>query len=363
MRGPRFPDRRTRRTRALFLVVVAVGLLWQAWSPAWPAESQNGGPPSSPPGQSKGRGPGGPPAGEEPPPSPEPSPQPEPSPSPQPEPSPQPSPKPGPDEDPNPGDPGTPAPGGTQGGGDDASGQKASSSGTSPRREGSRRGGGPTGCGGSLQLEARGLDLGPPRDTSRLVEILSPLEGRGISLAQALRRVAGAFPIGGEASWSNDWHAARCNPTAHLHKGIDIFAEHGTPLVAAAPGIVTQHGVGAVSGLHVEITDKHGVQYFYGHLSGFAPNLEVGQRVWKGDLLGFVGTTGNARGTSPHVHLEIQPGGVSVPPKPFIDLWLERAENRARKWVRAVLSRPTTAEPEQEDEQPTRGRGAGQARP
>ncbi|HEX6208835.1 MAG TPA: M23 family metallopeptidase [Actinomycetota bacterium] len=156
----------------------------------------------------------------------------------------------------------------------------------------------------------------------------------------------GPFPVAGEATWSNDWHAARCNPDPHLHKGIDIFAPAGTPLVATRNGIVTQKGIGAVSGLHVEITGHRGIQYFYAHLSRFAPDLALGQRVSRGDVVGFVGTTGNARGTSPHVHLEVQPGGVPVAPKPFVDRWIARAELEATRWVRSVLSTPTTPEAE-----------------
>lgn len=332
MRGPRFPrSRRASGLRTILFIVVAGALLWQAGMPAWPAEpgKGQGGPPSAPPGQSKK-------PDETPPEAP---PEPEPEPSPQPEPSHQPQPEPPPA--PEPGGGSTPEqPAARAGGGGGGASQGSASTGGGDGRGSGRTGGG-IGCGGALALPAA-PDLGPPNNTERLARIIRPLKGRGVSLAQAFRRVAGPFPVAGPATWSNDWHAARCDPSPHLHKGIDIFAQAGTPLVAVADGIVTQKGEGAVSGLHVEITDKDGVQYFYAHLSAFARDLLLGQPVSRGDLLGFMGTTGNARGTSPHVHLEVQPGGVPVPPKPFVDRWIARAEKRATKWVRSVLTRPTT---------------------
>jgi hypothetical protein len=338
MRGPRrFPGPlRSWRSRALF--VVAGALLWQAWSPAWPAEPETA-PPDLPPGQSEASGP------EEG--APEPVPLPVPPPDAEPEPEPVPEPEPLPGAEPQPGSPpeappARPGSGGAEGG--VVSRPKVASPGSGRAGAAGPRKSGATSCLAALsELGATRLDLGPPNSTARLVGILAPLEGTGVSLGEALRRVAGPFPVAGEATWSNDWHAARCNPTPHPHKGIDIFAEAGTPLVAASDGRITQRGVGAVSGLHVEITDEGGVQYFYAHLSGFAPGLEYGQRVEMGDVIGYVGTTGNARGTSPHVHLELQPNGTPIPPKLFIDRWLEIAERKAVRWARSVRAKVVEA--------------------
>ena len=112
-----------------------------------------------------------------------------------------------------------------------------------------------------------------------------------------------------------------------------MFAQIGTPVVAAADGYVSQRVIGAISGLGVEITDAAGTQYFYAHLSGFAPGLAVGQRVHVGQVLGYVGNTGDAIATSPHLHFEVQPHGVPVPPKPFVDAWLVIAEQKAEALV------------------------------
>lgn len=179
---------------------------------------------------------------------------------------------------------------------------------------------------------------GGANSTAELTAILSKLRSRGVSMSRAFHRVAGPFPVAGPARWADDWLAPRCDPYPHRHKGVDIFAPAGTPLVAAADGRVSLKAVRSVGGLSVEITARDGVEYYYAHLSSFARRLRVGRRVWTGDVVGYVGDTGNARGT-PHLHFEIQPGGAAVPPKPDVDRWLERAERRARRWVRVLAER------------------------
>jgi len=178
-----------------------------------------------------------------------------------------------------------------------------------------------------------------PNNTQALVDILAPLEAQGLTLQDALLRVVGPFPVAGLASWTDDWHACRDGCT-RLHEGLDIFAEQGTPLVAAADGVVTQKLVGELSGTSIEIQDANGVQYFYAHLSGWAEPIEVGDQVHVGQVIGYVGNTGNAISTPPHLHLEIQPGGIPVPPKPFVDRWVEIAELQARQLVAELTGEP-----------------------
>jgi murein DD-endopeptidase MepM/ murein hydrolase activator NlpD len=170
-------------------------------------------------------------------------------------------------------------------------------------------------------------------DTSSLADMVHRIAERGFGLRRAYLGVSGPFPIAGPSNWSNDWHVRRCEPYPHLHEGIDIFAPLGTPVVAIANGRISQRGVGSISGLSVEIADAQGVQYFYAHLSAFRPGLVPGGTVQRGQVLGYIGTTGNAQGTSPHLHLEVQPGGVPVPPKPYVDRWLSAAEQRAEAWL------------------------------
>ena len=167
-----------------------------------------------------------------------------------------------------------------------------------------------------------------PNSTARLIEILSPLVRRGANLQDLLREVVGPFPVAGPAWWTNDWHACRAG-CSRFHQGLDIFAPSGTPLVAAADGFLSQKGAGGLCGIYVEITDANGVQYFYCHMSAHAPSLVVGQPIQVGQVVGFVGNTGNAISTPSHVHFEYQPNGVPAPPKPHVDRWVKLAEQKA----------------------------------
>lgn len=176
-----------------------------------------------------------------------------------------------------------------------------------------------------------------PRDTSHLVGVLSRLQPYGSTLREALLSLIAPFPVAGLAWWANDWHAARCCPSPHLHQGLDIFAEKGTSLVAAADGVITQRVDEYPSGKGIEITDEQGTEYFYAHLDSFAPGLHVGDEVTVGDLIGTVGKSGNARRTKPHLHFEIQPEGIPAPPKPIVDGWLEDAEARAIQLLRDTV--------------------------
>jgi murein DD-endopeptidase MepM/ murein hydrolase activator NlpD len=187
--------------------------------------------------------------------------------------------------------------------------------------------------------------LAGPQNTARLVSLLSALTQRGMSLEKAFLKVVGPFPVAGLAWWSDDWHAPRCCPYPHLHQGLDVFAPEGTPLVAAADGYISQKiNSPSAAGLGLEITDARGIQYFYAHLSAFEPGIEVGTQVEMGQVIGYVGTTGNARGTIPHVHFEYQPNGVPAPPKPWVDRWLKIAERKALALVQEVTGRKPKVE-------------------
>jgi murein DD-endopeptidase MepM/ murein hydrolase activator NlpD len=171
-----------------------------------------------------------------------------------------------------------------------------------------------------------------PNNSQALVDLLGQLDRFGIPLQDALLRVVGPFPIAGLAYWNDDWHACR-DGCSRFHEGLDIFAQAGTPLVAIADGFVSQKLVGELSGTSVEITDDQGVQYFYAHLSAWAEPIQVGDRVEVGQVVGYVGNTGNAISTPPHLHLEVQPGGIPVPPKPYVDQWLEMAVAKGQALV------------------------------
>jgi murein DD-endopeptidase MepM/ murein hydrolase activator NlpD len=103
------------------------------------------------------------------------------------------------------------------------------------------------------------------------------------------------------------------------HQGADIFAPRGTALFAVERGVVTNMGTNSLGGIKLWLHGESGTQYYYAHLQGFAPGITDGTVVNAGDLVGFVGDTGNARGTPPHLHFEIHPnGGPAVNPAPLL---------------------------------------------
>jgi murein DD-endopeptidase MepM/ murein hydrolase activator NlpD len=92
-----------------------------------------------------------------------------------------------------------------------------------------------------------------------------------------------------------------------LHKGIDIFARQGTAVRAAAAGtIVGRHLVGKGGIALYQLDRSRKFVYYYAHMNGFAPDLKKGMWVEQGQVIGYVGTTGNAEKTPPHLHFQIQ---------------------------------------------------------
>ncbi len=119
------------------------------------------------------------------------------------------------------------------------------------------------------------------------------------------------FPVAGPHSFVNDWGAPRA--VWRTHKGCDIMAAYGTPCVAITSGVVEQRR-GGNAGLYIALHGDNGHLYYYMHLQGFAAS----GRVAAGQVIGYVGDTGNARGC-PHLHFEFHPnGGAAVNPYPLL---------------------------------------------
>ena len=102
---------------------------------------------------------------------------------------------------------------------------------------------------------------------------------------------------------------------ARVHDAIDIMAPAGTPVVAAAEGVVEKlyfsRGGGGIT-VYVRSPDRQW-SYYYAHLQEYAPGLTEGQRVGRGDRLGSVGTTGNAGAAGPHLHFAVHRMGPDEP--------------------------------------------------
>jgi murein DD-endopeptidase MepM/ murein hydrolase activator NlpD len=172
-----------------------------------------------------------------------------------------------------------------------------------------------------------------PRNTAGLVEILDNLTEWGFPLEQVLVEGMGRFPVAGSAHYTDDWLAARHEPTFHLHEGLDIFADFGTPIRAPDAGVVTRSSDSYPGGVSVTMRVHDGTVYYFAHLLRRAEELQVGQSVEMGTVLGYVGNSGNADGGAPHLHFEVNRGGEAQPPKPIVDGWLDEAEAAAGDWM------------------------------
>jgi murein DD-endopeptidase MepM/ murein hydrolase activator NlpD len=123
-------------------------------------------------------------------------------------------------------------------------------------------------------------------------------------------------PVRGTVAFSNDWGNPRSG--GRTHKGTDMFARTGTPTVAVADGRVRM-STEELGGTAVYLTSDYGIVFYYAHLDRYATNLRQGKRVEIGDVIAYVGDTGNALGGSPHLHFQIHPrGGAPVNPYPTV---------------------------------------------
>jgi len=112
------------------------------------------------------------------------------------------------------------------------------------------------------------------------------------------------------ARLADTWGAARAG--GRRHEGIDIFAARGTPVLSTTEGVVMQVGTNNLGGQVVWVLGPGRQRHYYAHLEGYA-DIQRGQLVAAGDVLGYVGNTGNAKGTPPHLHYGIYVGGAINP--------------------------------------------------
>jgi hypothetical protein len=113
------------------------------------------------------------------------------------------------------------------------------------------------------------------------------------------------FPVYGPSSFSDDFGAPRADTA--WHHGNDIFAPTGAPILAVADGTLFLVGWNTVGGNRFWLRDLQGNEFYYAHLSAFSPLARDGAHVHAGDVIGFVGATGDAVGTPPHLHFEVHP--------------------------------------------------------
>jgi murein DD-endopeptidase MepM/ murein hydrolase activator NlpD len=153
-------------------------------------------------------------------------------------------------------------------------------------------------------------------------EVTAPLSAEGY-----------VFPIFGPVSFGDSFGAPRAGIPGGWHHGEDIFAATGTPVLAVADGTIHTVGFIKLGGYRLWLRDDSGNEFYYAHLSAYTPLAIEGKRVEAGDVIGFVGDTGDAEGGLPHLHFEIHPAAMIglgydgvVAPYPILVAWRRAAD-------------------------------------
>jgi len=150
--------------------------------------------------------------------------------------------------------------------------------------------------------------------------LLEPLLQRAIYSARLMAMPAPqalAMPVEGvrRRDLRDTWHGARSE--GRKHEGIDIFARRGTPVRSSTEGIVLRVGNNRLGGLVVWVMGPGGQRHYYAHLERSA-NVQPGLRIEPGHVLGYVGNSGNAAGTPPHLHYGVYQTGGAINPYPLL---------------------------------------------
>lgn len=138
-------------------------------------------------------------------------------------------------------------------------------------------------------------------------------------LSRGTARIDLVFPVAEPNSYINSWGFSRSG--GRRHQGTDIMAARGTAVFACVSGTIDKtmpynRGLG---GITIWLRGDDGNAYYYAHLNSIADGISPGTRVTAGQIIGTVGSTGNASGGSPHLHFEIHPGGGSaINPYPIL---------------------------------------------
>ena len=156
-------------------------------------------------------------------------------------------------------------------------------------------------------------------DNGQLVMTPAASTTVAVSAAPAFRpasvSIPSRMPVSGAALTSG--YGMRIHPVLggrRAHKGVDLAQPTGTPVYATADGVISKAEWFSSYGLFISVEHGGNIQTRYGHLSRL--NVAAGQTVHKGDLIGYVGSTG--RSTGPHLHYEVRIAGVAVNPVPYM---------------------------------------------
>jgi murein DD-endopeptidase MepM/ murein hydrolase activator NlpD len=179
----------------------------------------------------------------------------------------------------------------------------------------------------------------------------SPLLHPPIGLQPKLTAGGYVFPVYGPSQFGDSYGAFRGDVSGNWHHGDDIFAPLGAPILAVADGIVFSVGWNDVGGNRLWLRDDAGNEFYYAHLSAFTPLAKNGLHVRAGEMLGFVGNTGDAQGTPTHLHFEVHPSSLlfmgydgAVDPTPYLNAWQHLQDVRFSN-VASYLAQTGIADP------------------
>jgi murein DD-endopeptidase MepM/ murein hydrolase activator NlpD len=146
---------------------------------------------------------------------------------------------------------------------------------------------------------------------------------RSVSINDWVRLAAAPtlWPVEGRVMSSFGEREDPFNGEGAFHRGVDISGSYGQPIVSPAPGLVIAADFESGYGRTVVIDHGNGIKTLYGHMSGFA--VAPGQRVDRGDTIGYIGVSG--RSTGPHVHYEVRINNVPVNPYKYLRTTMARA--------------------------------------
>ena len=205
-------------------------------------------------------------------------------------------------------------------------------------------------------------------ETRRMLEMndAMPSQGTGMSVGQAtpttnwILPVAGMRGAPGDRSQGGNWargsfgYRKPASKGGHTHTGTDIYADAGSSIVTPVAGTITSVGYGSESGYHVRIRGTDGIDYYFAHMQEKS-QWSQGAKVNAGIHIGFVGNSGNASGTSPHLHFGMKKNGKAISPNDFLETGTQQKHTplsalpglntpeEVARWVKEELARQSAA--------------------
>ena len=173
--------------------------------------------------------------------------------------------------------------------------------------------------------------------------------------------VAGMRQAPGDVSQGGNWqpgsfgYQKEASKGGTIHEGTDIYADRGTSIVTPVAGTVTSVGYGSKAGYHIRIRGTDGIDYYFAHMDA-SSQWEQGTKVQAGIHIGFVGNSGNASGTSTHLHFGMKKNGRAISPNEFLRTGTQQKHTplsaipglntpeEMAAWVKEELRRQTAAQ-------------------